>query len=91
MPCSNKTYHHKTPFSHTLTNSKTSLSKVAGLWNPTPIWNDGNVATVYKQENRSKRRMLPKLLVSINGRTCNTTPLVHQDMTKKTKTVYEKK
>ena len=34
--------------------------------------------------------MLPKWLLSINGRTCNPTPFVHQDMTKKT-TFYEKK
>jgi len=33
--------------------------------------------------------MLPKWLLSIKGRTCNPTPLVHQDMTKKT-TFYEK-
>ena len=38
-----------------------------------------------KQENRWKQRMLLKWLVlSIKGRTCNPTPLVHQDMTKKT-------
>jgi len=36
-----------------------------------------------KQENRWKRRMLHKWLMSIKGRTCNPTPLVHQDMTKK--------
>ena len=28
--------------------------------------------------------MLPKSLLSIKGRRCNQTPLVHQDMTKKT-------
>ena len=39
---------------------------------------------ISKQENRWKRRMLPKWLLSIKGRTCNPTPLVHQDMTKKT-------
>jgi len=33
--------------------------------------------------------MLIKCLMSIKGRTCNPTPLVHQDMTKKTK-FYEK-
>ena len=37
-----------------------------------------------KQENRWKQRMLLKWLVlSIKGRTCNPTPLVHQDMTNK--------
>ena len=35
------------------------------------------------------RRMLHKWLLSIKGRTWNPTPLVHQDMTKKT-TCYEK-
>jgi len=39
-----------------------------------------------KQENRWKRRMLPKWLLSIKGRTCNPTPLVHDK-----KTFYEKK
>ena len=33
--------------------------------------------------------MFPEWLLSIKGRTCNPTPLVHQDMTKKT-TFYEK-
>ena len=33
--------------------------------------------------------MLPKCILSIKGRSCNQTPLVHQDITKKT-TVYEK-
>ena len=42
-----------------------------------------------EQENPWKRRMLPKWLLSIKGRTCNPTPLVHQDITKKT-TFYEK-
>ena len=37
-----------------------------------------------------KRRMLPNRLLSIKGGTCNPTPLVHQDMTKKT-TFYETK
>ena len=37
-----------------------------------------------KQKNRWKPRMLPKWLLFIKGRTCNPTPLVHQDMTKKT-------
>jgi len=32
--------------------------------------------------------MLPKYLLSIKGRSCNQTPLVHQDMTKKN-TFYE--
>ena len=45
--------------------------------------------TVHKQENRWKRGMLPKSLLSIKGRRCNQTLLVHQDMTKKT-TFYEK-
>ena len=36
-----------------------------------------------KQENRWKRRMLDKWLLSIKGKTCNPTPLVHQDMIKK--------
>jgi len=36
-----------------------------------------------------KRGMLPKCLLSIKGRTCNQTLLVHQDMTKKT-TFYKK-
>jgi len=35
------------------------------------------------QENHWKWGMLPKCLWSIKGRTCNQTPLVHQDMTKK--------
>ena len=48
-----------------------------------------NLEKIYGQENRWKRRMLPKWLLSIKGRTCNTTPLVHQDMTTK-KTFYEK-
>jgi len=34
--------------------------------------------------------MLPKWLLSIKGQICNPTPLVHQDMTKKTN-FYEKK
>jgi len=38
---------------------------------------------------RWKRGMLPKRLLSIKGRTCNQTLLVHQDMTKKT-TFYER-
>jgi len=33
--------------------------------------------------------MLHKCLLSMKGRSCNQTPLVHQDMTKKT-TFYEK-
>jgi len=33
--------------------------------------------------------MLPKCKLSIKGRTCNPTPLVHQDITNKT-TFYEK-
>jgi len=41
------------------------------------------------QENGWKRRILPKWLLSINGRTCNPTPLVNQGMTKKT-IFYEK-
>ena len=41
------------------------------------------------QGNRWKQRMLPKWHLSIKGRTCKSTPLVHQDMTKKT-TFYEK-
>jgi len=36
------------------------------------------------------RRKLPKKLLSIKGRISNPTPLVHQDMTKKT-FFYEKK
>jgi len=43
-----------------------------------------------KQENRWKRRMLPKWILSIKGRTCNPTPLVHQDMIKKTTFFNEK-
>jgi len=42
-----------------------------------------------KQGIHWKRKMLPKCLLSIKGRTCNQTLLVHQDMTKKT-TFYEK-
>ena len=42
-----------------------------------------------KQGNHWKRRMLPKCLLFIKGRSCNQTPLVHQDMAKKT-TFYEK-
>ena len=42
-----------------------------------------------KQGNHWKRGMLPKCLLSIKGRFCNQTPLVQQDMTKKT-TFYEK-
>ena len=38
-----------------------------------------------KQGNRWKRGMLPKCLLSIKGRSCNQTSLVHQDMTLKTK------
>ena len=38
---------------------------------------------IIKEENRWKRRMLPKWLLSIKGRTCNPTPLVHQYITKK--------
>ena len=34
----------------------------------------------YKQENRWKRWMLPKCVLFINVRTCNQTPLVHQDI-----------
>ena len=44
---------------------------------------------LYKQGNRWKRGMLPKSLLSIKGRSCNQSLLVHQDMTKKT-TFYEK-
>jgi len=39
--------------------------------------------------NRWTRGMLPKSLLSLKGRSCNQTLLVHQDMTKKT-TFYEK-
>jgi len=42
-----------------------------------------------RQGNRWKRGMLPKCLLSIKGRSCNQTLLVHQDMTKKN-TFYEK-
>jgi len=41
-----------------------------------------------KQGIRWKRGMLPKCLLSTEGRTCKQTPLVHQGMTKKT-TFYE--
>ena len=51
---------------------------------PLPI-----TVTIYKQGNRWKRGMLLKCLLSIKGRSCNQTPLVHQDMRKKT-TLYEK-
>jgi len=34
-------------------------------------------------ENRWKRSMLPKWLLSIKVRTCNQTPLVHQDRQRK--------
>ena len=44
---------------------------------------------ISNKENRWKRGMLPKCLLSIKGRSCNQTPLVHHDMTKKT-TFYEK-
>jgi len=40
-----------------------------------------NFTTINKQENRWK---LPRWQFSIKGRTCNPTPLVHQDITKKT-------
>ena len=36
-----------------------------------------------------KQKMLPKWLLSIKGRTCYPTPLVHLDMTQKT-TIYVK-
>ena len=48
---------------------------------PTQLFHDTNIK---RQENRWKRRILPKWLLSIKGRTCNPTPLVQQDMTKKT-------
>jgi len=47
-----------------------------------------SVTTEPKQGNSWKQEMLPKSLLSIKGRSCNQTPLVHQDMTKKT-TFYE--
>jgi len=37
-----------------------------------------------KQGNRAKQGMLLKSLLSIKGRSCNQTLLVHQDVTKKT-------
>ena len=55
------------------------LSPLSSRFSPPPY---------FKQENRWKRRMLPKWLLSIQGKTCNPTPLVHQDMTKK-RTFYE--
>ena len=48
-----------------------------------------NMENTFEQGNCWKRGMLPKCLLSIKGRSCNQTPLVHQDMTKKT-TLYEK-
>jgi len=39
---------------------------------------------IYKQGYRWKRGMLPKSLLSIKGKSCIQTLLVHQDMTKKT-------
>jgi len=43
-----------------------------------------HIDQVTKQENRGKRSMRPKWLLSIKGRTCNPTTPVHRDMTKKT-------
>ena len=51
---------------------------------PTHLWHLQWLLSQQQQENCWKRRMLPKWLLSIRGRTCNPTPLVHQDMTKKT-------
>ena len=39
---------------------------------------------IYNKKNRWKRRILLIWLLSIKGRTCHQTPLVHQDMIKKT-------
>ena len=38
--------------------------------------------------NKNIMKLFPKWLLSIKGRTCNLTPLVHQNMTKKT-TLYK--
>jgi len=38
--------------------------------------------SVIEQGNRWKRGMLPQNLLSIKGRSCNQTLLVHQDMDK---------
>ena len=46
------------------------------------FYSDGNKPL--EQGNRWKRGMLPKCLLSIKGKSCNQTLLVHQDMKKTT-------
>jgi len=45
---------------------------------------------MFNKKIAGSEECLPPWLLSIEGRTCNLTPLVHQDMTKKT-TFYNQK